>query len=80
GKLYQAYLAGDFEKTDYYQALTDLVAVVYQKGRTLGESLAALKVLMQDAGLCSSTMMPPLTELSSEENKRIIEQFKALSL
>lgn len=80
GKLYQAYLAGDFEKTDYYQALTDLVAVVYQKGRTLGESLAALKVLMQDAGLCSSTMMPPLTELSSEENQRIIEQFKALSL
>ncbi|MBO5915636.1 MAG: dihydrodipicolinate synthase family protein, partial [Bacteroidales bacterium] len=26
GNLYQAYLAGDFEKTDYYQALTDLVA------------------------------------------------------
>ena len=80
GKLYQAYLAGDFAKADYYQDLTDKVAVVYQKGRTLGESLAALKVLMQDAGLCSTVMMPPLTELSSEENQRIIEQFKALSL
>ncbi len=80
GKLYSSFLAGDYDQADTWQALTDKVAVVYQKGRTLGESLAALKVLMHDAGLCGTTMMPPLDEFPEEENRRIVEQFKALSL
>jgi dihydrodipicolinate synthase/N-acetylneuraminate lyase len=64
GKLYAAALNTDWKECNKWQEATDKVAVVYQKDRTLGESLAALKVLMNGVGICNTTMMPPLTELS----------------
>ncbi len=78
GKLYQAFSNGDFEEADRWQALTDQVAVVYQKGRTLGQSLAALKVIMDSMGLCGKMMMPPLTEYGEEECAEIVRNFKSL--
>jgi len=75
-KLYQATQNGDSETAIKLQALTDEVAVLYQKDRTLGQSLAALKIMMHSVGLCAPTMMPPLTELSTEEVERIIVQFQ----
>ena len=80
GALYKAFLRGDYAEADRLQALTDQVGAVYQKGRTLGQSLAALKVLMQDAGLCGTTMMPPLDEYGPEEAREIVSNFKSLSL
>ena len=80
GALYKAFLRGDYAEADRLQALTDLVGAVYQKGRTLGQSLAALKVLMQDAGLCGTTMMPPLSEYGPGEAQQIVSNFKSLSL
>lgn len=62
-QLYAAALKGDFQTAQEMQEHTDDVALQYQKDRTLGQSLAALKVLMQAKGLCGTTMMPPLTEL-----------------
>lgn len=41
------------EKSDAYGGL-------YQSGRTLGESLKVLKQLMEEKGICTSVMMPPL--------------------
>ncbi|WP_461087553.1 dihydrodipicolinate synthase family protein [Spirosoma gilvum] len=58
---------GDEEKAVYYQNQSDLFGHVYQSGRTLGESLWALKVLMQENGLCGTTMMPPLQQLSEQD-------------
>lgn len=63
-QLYTAVLRGDFAKAQEMQAQTDEVAALYQKDRTLGESLAALKALMHQKGLCNTTMMPPLTEIN----------------
>jgi dihydrodipicolinate synthase/N-acetylneuraminate lyase len=74
-KLYFAASKGDFEPAIDLQTLTDEVAALYQKGRTLGESLAALKVLMNSVGLCGTTMMPPLTELSTQDAASICQQF-----
>lgn len=73
--LYQAAMKGDFDTADQFQTKTDEVAVLYQKDRTLGQSLAALKVMMHSKGLCGTTMMPPLTELSKDEVDQIILQF-----
>jgi len=67
GKLYSAALNGNWAECEKWQEATDKVAVVYQKDRTLGESLAALKVLMNGVGVCNTTMMPPLTELSESQ-------------
>lgn len=80
GKLYKAFAAGDFAAVDRCQALTDQVGAVYQKGRTLGQSLAALKAIMQSQGLCGTTMMPPLTAYDEKENQQIVNQFNLLSL
>ncbi|MDI9545711.1 MAG: dihydrodipicolinate synthase family protein [Bacteroidota bacterium] len=77
-KLYKAVLAGDTAAALHYQQQTDRVAELYQKGRNLGSSLAALKVLMKARSLCGTTMMPPLTALSAAEEKSITEQFNKL--
>ena len=80
GMLYEAFLKGDFAAADHFQALTDRVAAVYQKGRTLGQSLAALKAIMHSQKLCGTTMMPPLSEYSPEENQAIVDAFNSLDL
>jgi 4-hydroxy-tetrahydrodipicolinate synthase len=74
-KLYQAACEGDYETAIRLQTLTDEVAVLYQKDRTLGQSLAALKTMMHSVGLCMPTMMPPLTELSESETELLLKQF-----
>jgi len=43
------------------------VAAVYQKGRTLAQSLAALKGLLHHRGLCSPHVFPPLLPMSWAE-------------
>ena len=42
------------------QQQSDQLGESYRSGRTLGESLAALKSIMQREGLCQPYMMPPL--------------------
>lgn len=49
------------------QRHSNLVGDIYQGKRLLGESLAALKSLMFNAGLCRPYMMPPLLKADSEE-------------
>jgi len=61
--MYAAALIQDWKTCQHWQTETDLVAVAYQKDKTLGESLAALKGLMSQKQWCSKTMMPPLTEI-----------------
>jgi 4-hydroxy-tetrahydrodipicolinate synthase len=51
---------GDLDKVGQLQTLSDQLGNSYQTGKTLGESLAALKLIMQNEGLCQSYMMPPL--------------------
>lgn len=58
------------------QKLSDDYGNIYQEGRTLGESLSALKVLMHEKGLCAKTMMPPLQPLSAQEEKSLTQKLK----
>ena len=60
------------------QKFSDLFGNLYQKGRTLGESLSALKVLMNEKGLCGKTMMPPLQPLSVEEEEVLVQKLRKL--
>ena len=50
---------------------TNEIAKIYQKDRTLGQSLTALKVMMSTKGLCEPWMLMPLTRLSAEEENVI---------
>jgi 4-hydroxy-tetrahydrodipicolinate synthase len=58
--LAKAAALGDKEGVERLQQLSDELGNSYQTGGTLGESLAALKVLMHKEGLCEPYMMPPL--------------------
>lgn len=71
-KLYNAAISGDFDTANRLQQETDQIARIYQEGRTLGESLAALKVMMGTKKLCATWMLPPLTRLTATEEEKII--------
>lgn len=71
-ELYNAAVSGDIQKANDLQEKTDKIARIYQEGRTLGESLAALKVMMGTKNLCQPYMLAPLTQVSVEEEKKIL--------
>ncbi len=69
--LYRAASDGDMTTANRLQDETNEIAKIYQAGRTLGQSLTALKVMMQTKGLCEPWMLMPLTRLSAEEEQSI---------
>jgi 4-hydroxy-tetrahydrodipicolinate synthase len=69
---------GDHSKAYEKQELSDAYGNLYQGGRTLGESLWALKVLMQEAEICQSHVMPPLQPGSKEEVIKLLSGLKEL--
>lgn len=71
----QAVLKGDEEKAYHYQNQSDVFGHLYQSGRTLGESLWALKVLMREHGFCGTTVMPPLQVLSEQDEQQLKADF-----
>ena len=73
-QLYEAAIAGDMATANRLQDETNEIAKIYQKDRTLGQSLTALKVMMQTKGLCEPWMLMPLTRLSAEEEKEIAKK------
>lgn len=73
-ELYEAAVKGDADLAGQLQERTDAIAKIYQSGRTLGQSLAALKTMMQTKGLCEPEMLMPLTRLSAEEEQQIKSQ------
>ncbi len=73
-QLYEAAVNGDMETANRLQDETNEIAKIYQAGRTLGQSLTALKVMMSTKGLCTPDMLMPLTRLSAEEEASIINE------
>jgi 2-dehydro-3-deoxy-D-pentonate aldolase len=62
---------GDWAEAERQEQLMASAAALYQKGRTLGQSLAALKAALQCRGLCGSAVLPPLVELSPADQEII---------
>jgi dihydrodipicolinate synthase/N-acetylneuraminate lyase len=62
--MFDAAMANDWAEVEQFQSQTDAICSRYLKGHTLGEGLAALKVLLEERGLCGRTMLPPLTDHS----------------
>jgi dihydrodipicolinate synthase/N-acetylneuraminate lyase len=71
-QLYDYSLSGQWDKAEKLQAVTDEIAAIYQNGRPLGESLQALKVMMNTIGLCDIYAIPPLSELESDVKESIV--------
>jgi dihydrodipicolinate synthase/N-acetylneuraminate lyase len=76
--LYKAAAENDKNKAYYLQRLSDVLGNLYQQGRTLGESLWALKVLMKEVGLCETHVMPPIYPQSNEEEIKLVKALKEI--
>jgi dihydrodipicolinate synthase/N-acetylneuraminate lyase len=76
--LYKAAKENDKAKAYAFQELSDVLGNLYQQGRTLGESLWALKVLMKELGFCQTHVMPPIYEQSTEEEKKLQQTLREI--
>jgi dihydrodipicolinate synthase/N-acetylneuraminate lyase len=74
--MWDAIQGGDHDTAMKMQTLSDAYGNVYQGGRTLGESLWALKVLMHEEQLCRTCVMPPLQPQSKDEEQKLKEAYK----
>lgn len=70
----------DWTAVEQSQARMMSVAGLYQKGRNLNESLAALKAAMHLRGLCATTVVPPLRKVSAAELEKIRHAMTELHL
>jgi dihydrodipicolinate synthase/N-acetylneuraminate lyase len=66
-RLCAAAQGGNWTEVAQHAERMNALAALYQKGRTLAQSLAALKALLHCRGLCSPHMFPPLLPVSSTE-------------
>jgi len=56
------------------------VAALYQKGRTLNESLSVLKGALHVRGLCAAHVLPPLKPLSEAQLEKLRNEMERLHL
>lgn len=76
-RLMDQLVAGD-PAADATQERMNAVNAIYQKNRTPGESLAALKALAEIRGLCSRNMLPPLMRVDDAQVAQFRTQLEAL--
>lgn len=70
----------EWSAAESLSARMSAVAALYQKGRNLNESLAALKAAVSCRGLCAPAMIPPLKTLSQPEVEKIRSEMQQLHL
>lgn len=72
--------SGDWAAAGLHSARMNEVAALYQKGRTLDESLAVLKAAMSCRGICGPAVLPPLRPLSADKIKNVRDEMLRLHL
>jgi 4-hydroxy-tetrahydrodipicolinate synthase len=71
---------GDWAAAEHAFDRMKAVAAIYQHGRSLGESLAALKGAVHCRGLCAPHVLPPLRALTEPELKSVRLELTRLQL
>jgi len=71
---------GDWVAANGHFSRMNTVAALYQKGRTLNESLTVLKAAVSCRGLCAPHVLPPLHPLSETELISLRGQMSQLQL
>jgi 4-hydroxy-tetrahydrodipicolinate synthase len=69
--LYQAVRKNDTQLGQRMQQISDELGDLYQHGRLLGESLAALKAMAATLGLCGPHTLPPVYPPETLEGRRL---------
>ena len=71
---------GDWIQVENQFARMNAVAALYQKGRTLNESISVLKAAVHCRGLCEPYVLPPLHTLSASAVEKLQTQMMQLQL
>jgi len=79
-KLYDAARAGKWTEAEPEAARMSAVSALYQNGRTVGQSVAALKAAMACYNLCGADVLPPLNALPQSEIESIRKGMNQLGL
>jgi dihydrodipicolinate synthase/N-acetylneuraminate lyase len=66
-QLFDAVKKGNDEFADFMQTHTNQISSLYQQGRDLSHSLAALKVLLSMKNLCGTKVLLPLSQMAEQE-------------
>lgn len=74
-EMFNAVKASDYERALKLQKISDAFGDVYQRGKSLAESLWALKVLMNDAGLCAEYVARPLYPMANGEKEKLLKSY-----
>lgn len=78
--LYEAVKAAEWNRAKRHQAALDALGRIYQGGRSVGQSIAALKALMNEANLCGPSVLPPLQPTDPQQRKQMLESMKTQGL
>jgi 4-hydroxy-tetrahydrodipicolinate synthase len=77
-ELSAAATAGRWNEAEALQRRLDFIARIFQRDRTLGQSLGALKAAMSARGLCTPTLLRPLLTLDEPTCSVILAEVAAL--
>ena len=69
--LYNATIQGDSDTANRLQNETNEISKIFQENRSLGESLASIKALLNVSGICGTSMFPPLTAVTKEDEAQL---------
>ena len=72
--LYNAVFEDDLETANRLLEETNEISKLHQENRSLGDSLAACKALLNNSGLCGTGMFPPLSTVPKEDQERLNNQ------
>jgi dihydrodipicolinate synthase/N-acetylneuraminate lyase len=79
-KLCAAAKKADWAEAEAFSSQMNTIAALYQKGRTLNESLSVLKAAMSCRGLCSPHVLLPLHPLSEAQMEKLRHEMERLHL
>ncbi len=76
--LYDAAVSGNWARAEQLQQQLNTLGAVFQRNRSLGPSLAALKAGLATRSLCGPDMFPPLQALDALEQAAVCEELRRL--
>jgi len=79
-KLCAAAKKADWVEAETFSTRMNTIAALYQKGRTLNESLSVLKAAMSCRGLCSPHVLLPLHPLNESQMEKLRHEMERLHL
>ncbi|HEY1661617.1 MAG TPA: dihydrodipicolinate synthase family protein [Verrucomicrobiae bacterium] len=80
GKMFATARRGDWAEAKNHFLRMNSVAALYQKGRTLNESLSVLKAALHVRGLCTPQVFPPLKPLTELQLRKLRDEMERMEL